>query len=210
MYRMLKRSCDIVGAIILLCIFSPVMAVVALLIRIKLGSPILFKQQRPGLAERPFEIYKFRTMAVLYGPDGELLSDECRYSKFGGVIRRLSLDELPQFLNVLKGDMSLIGPRPLLMRYTPYYSERERLRFTVRPGVTGLAQVSGRNKLSWNDRLSLDVTYVEQLSFQQDFRILWKTVQKVVRQEDVVENPSLHDLPLDAHRLQLQAREGSV
>ncbi len=208
MYRMLKRSFDCAGAAILLGLFAPLMAVVALLIRVKLGSPILFKQQRPGLSERPFEIYKFRTMANLYGPDGQLLPDERRYNKFGGVIRRLSLDELPQFINVLKGEMSLIGPRPLLMRYKPYYSDRERLRFSVRPGVTGLAQVSGRNRLSWNERLSLDVAYVEQLSFRQDVRILWKTVRKVIRQEDVVENPSLHDLPLDAHRL--KAREGSV
>lgn len=201
MYRHMKRGFDLVGAIVMLCVFSPVMAVVALLIRIKLGSPILFKQQRPGRGEKPFFIYKFRTMAELYDTQGQPLSDERRYIKFGGIIRKLSLDELPQLVNVVKGEMSLIGPRPLLMRYSPYYSEQERLRFSVRPGITGLAQVSGRNTSSWKDRLSYDVTYVENLSFRLDVLILCKTVLKVIRQDDVVANPGRHSLPLDEYRL---------
>lgn len=201
MYRHMKRGFDLVGAIVMLCVFSPVMGVVALLIRIKLGSPILFKQQRPGRGEKPFYIYKFRTMAELYDTQGQPLSDERRYIKFGGIIRKLSLDELPQLVNVVKGEMSLIGPRPLLMRYSPYYSEQERLRFSVRPGITGLAQVSGRNTSSWKDRLSYDVTYVEHLSFRLDALILCKTVLKVIRQDDVVANPGRHSLPLDEYRL---------
>lgn len=208
MYPYWKRSCDIVGASILLILFAPVMAVVALLIRVKLGSPVLFKQQRPGRGERPFYIYKFRTMADLYDANGQLLPDDKRYVSFGGAIRRLSLDELPQLINVLKGEMSLIGPRPLLMRYSPYYFEQEKLRFTVRPGVTGLAQISGRNRLSWNERLAFDIAYVEQLSFRQDVRILCKTVLKVIRREDIIANPGHHELPLDAHRL--QTKEGSA
>lgn len=201
MYRYLKRGFDIVGASFMLILFSPIMAVVALLIRLKLGSPILFKQQRPGREEKPFHIYKFRTMAELYDTQGQLLPDEARYIEFGGWIRKLSLDELPQFINVLKGDMSLIGPRPLLLRYSPYYSEKERQRFTVRPGITGLAQVSGRNTSTWKDRLSHDVTYVETLSFKLDAQILCLTILKVVRQDDVVANPGRHSLPLDEYRL---------
>lgn len=208
MYRFMKRVCDIVGATVMLCLLSPVMAVVALLIRIKLGSPILFKQQRPGRGEKPFNIYKFRTMAELYDAQGQLLSDDLRYTKFGGMIRKLSLDELPQLVNVIKGEMSLIGPRPLLIRYSPYYSEREKLRFTVRPGITGLAQVSGRNLLTWKERLSYDITYVENLSFKLDTLILCKTVLKVLKQEDVVANPGQHNLPLDAYRL--NKKEGSA
>lgn len=208
MYRYMKRGCDIVGATLMLCLLIPVMAVVALLIRMKLGSPILFKQQRPGRGERPFYIYKFRTMAELYDAKGQLLSDDRRYVKFGGKIRKLSLDELPQLLNVVKGEMSLIGPRPLLMRYSPYYSERERMRFTERPGITGLAQVSGRNLLPWNERLSYDITYVEKLSFRLDTLILCKTVLKVIRQDDVVANPGQHSLPLDEYRM--NKKEGSA
>lgn len=208
MYRYMKRGCDIVGATLMLCLLSPVMAVVALLIRMKLGSPILFKQQRPGRGERPFYIYKFRTMAELYDAEGQLLSDDRRYVKFGGKIRKLSLDELPQLLNVVKGEMSLIGPRPLLIRYSPYYSERERLRFTERPGITGLAQVSGRNLLPWKERLSYDITYVEKLSFRLDTWILCKTVLKVIRQDDVVANPGQHSLPLDEYRM--NKKEGSA
>lgn len=192
----------------MLGVFSPVMAVVALLIRIKLGSPILFKQQRPGMGERPFYIYKFRTMVEMYDAQGQPLSDARRYIKFGGLIRKLSLDELPQLVNVVKGEMSLIGPRPLLIRYSPHYSERERLRFTVRPGITGLAQVSGRNTSEWKQRLSYDVTYVEKLSFRLDALILCKTVLKVIRQDDVVANPGEHSLPLDEYRM--NQKEGSA
>lgn len=208
MYGYWKRGFDIVGAALLLLVFSPVMAVVAFVIRIKLGREVLFCQLRPGLHEKPFRIYKFRTMANLYDAAGELLPDDKRYIPFGGWIRRLSLDELPQLLNVLKGDMSLIGPRPLLMRYGPYYSEREKLRFTVRPGMTGLAQVSGRNRLGWNERLACDIAYVEGLGLRQDLAILGRTVLKVLRQDGVVANPGEQDPPLDAHRM--AGKEGSA
>jgi lipopolysaccharide/colanic/teichoic acid biosynthesis glycosyltransferase len=200
MYRMMKRGLDLLGSIMLFSFFVPVILLTALFIRIKLGSPILFRQQRPGRYGRPFIIYKFRTMADLYDETGQLLPDEARISTWGNWIRRWSLDELLQLLNVIKGDMSLIGPRPLLMRYLPYYNERESLRFQVRPGITGLAQISGRNHLSWDDRLELDAQYVETLSFKQDAGILWNTFFKVIKQEDVMENPSLHEPPLDICR----------
>lgn len=202
MYRYIKRAFDLTWAILMLILLSPLMAVVALLIRIKLGGPIIFRQQRPGLGEKPFYIYKFRTMADLYDADGQLLPDELRYDHFGGWIRKLSLDELPQLFNIVKGEMSLIGPRPLLMRYSPYYSETERLRFSVRPGMTGLAQISGRNLISWNDRLNYDVYYARNLSFKLDVMIFFKTIHKVIKQEDVIENPGEQSLPLDSYRLQ--------
>lgn len=206
MYRMMKRGLDLLGSIMLFSFFVPVILLTALFIRIKLGSPILFRQQRPGRYGRPFIIYKFRTMADLYDETGQLLPDEARISTWGNWIRRWSLDELLQLLNVIKGDMSLIGPRPLLMRYLPYYNERESLRFQVRPGITGLAQISGRNHLSWDDRLELDAQYVETLSFKQDAVILWNTFFKVIKQEDIVENPSLHEPPLDICRVNYHAK----
>ncbi|MDB5056406.1 MAG: hypothetical protein JWM44_4456 [Bacilli bacterium] len=206
MYRMMKRGLDLLGSIMLFSFFVPVILLTALFIRIKLGSPILFRQQRPGRYGRPFIIYKFRTMADLYDETGQLLPDEARISTWGNWIRRWSLDELLQLLNVIKGDMSLIGPRPLLMRYLPYYNERESLRFRVRPGITGLAQISGRNHLSWDDRLELDAQYVETLSFKQDAVILWNTFFKVIKQEDIVENPSLHEPPLDICRVNYHAK----
>ncbi|WP_127583431.1 sugar transferase [Paenibacillus koleovorans] len=208
MYEFWKRGFDIAGAIILLIGIAPIMATVALLTVIKLGRPVLFKQLRPGLHEKPFWIYKFRTMANLYDANGELLPDGMRFTAFGGMIRKLSLDELPQLFNVLKGEMSLIGPRPLLPHYSPYYSVREKLRFTVRPGMTGLAQISGRNHLSWNERLAFDIAYVEKLGWRLDFFIFGKTLLKVLRQEDVVANPAHHDLPLDRYREWM--KEGSL
>lgn len=202
MYRYMKRLFDLTWALMMLCLLAPLMAVIALLVRIKLGSPVIFKQQRPGLGEKPFYIYKFRTMADSYDTEGQLLPDELRYDHFGGWIRKLSLDELPQLFNIVRGEMSLIGPRPLLMRYGPYYSETERVRFSVRPGMTGLAQVSGRNLISWNDRLNYDVYYARNLSLKLDLVIFFKTILKVIKQADVVETPGQQSLPLDAYRLQ--------
>lgn len=163
----------------------PVIAVVAVLVRIKLGSPILFRQQRPGMGERIFTLYKFRTMTSARDENGELLPNHLRITRFGNLLRKTSLDELPQLWNVLIGDMSLVGPRPLLPRYLPIYTERQRRRHEVRPGITGWAQVNGRNSISWHEKFELDVWYVENISFWLDVRILWLTLLKVLKREGI-------------------------
>lgn len=183
---------------LLLC--APILAVIALLVRLKLGSTVLFRQQRPGLHGKPFTLYKFRTMTNARDANGNLLPDADRLTNFGRFLRRTSLDELPELINVLKGDMSLVGPRPLLIRYLPYYTERERKRFEVKPGITGLAQISGRNHLLWDKRLELDVQYVEQQSLLLDIQILLRTVIKVLKRADVIDVPGLAQLPLDQYR----------
>ena len=157
-----------------------------ILVRVKLGSPVLFKQQRPGKDEKIFMLYKFRTMTDERDEQGNLLPDSVRLTKFGKFLRAASLDELPELFNILKGDMSLIGPRPLLVSYLPYYSEKEKLRHTVRPGLTGLAQVSGRNFIDWDRRLQKDIEYVEHLSFGMDVKVLWLTVKTVLGHTDEV------------------------
>lgn len=149
------------------------------------GKPFFF-QKRPGLNERIFEIIKFKTMNDKRDKDGKLLPDAKRLTKIGSFVRKTSLDEIPQLINVLKGDMSLIGPRPLLTKYLPYYTEREKLRHTVRPGITGLAQINGRNNISWDDKLEMDAQYVEKISFTNDLKILLKTIQNVISQKDIV------------------------
>lgn len=168
-----------------LVFLSPVFLIVALLVRTKLGSPVIFHQERPGYGEKIFTLCKFRTMTDERDENGELLPDAVRLTAFGSFLRKTSLDELPELWNIFKGDMSIIGPRPLLVGYLPYYTERERLRHTVRPGLTGLAQVSGRNFIAWDDRLAKDVEYVERLSFLTDLQVLWKTVKVVLKKEDV-------------------------
>ena len=159
---------------------SPVLAALWVLVRVKLGSPVLFKQERPGKDERIFTLCKFRTMTDEKDAQGNLLPDAVRLTKFGRFLRGTSLDELPELFNILKGDMSIIGPRPLLVSYLPYYTEQEKLRHSVRPGLTGLAQVSGRNFLDWDRRLEKDVEYVKNLSFAMDLKVLWMTVQTVL------------------------------
>ena len=154
--------------------------------RVKLGSPVLFKQERPGKDEKIFTLCKFRTMTDARDEKGELLPDAVRLTKFGKFLRATSLDELPELFNIVKGDMSVIGPRPLLVSYLPYYTERERLRHSVRPGLTGLAQVSGRNFLDWDRRFQKDVEYVEHLTFGMDLKVLWMTVQTVLGHTDEV------------------------
>lgn len=161
-----------------------------ILVRSKLGSPIFFQQERPGLHEKIFTMYKFRTMTDKRDAEGNLLPDKDRLTKFGKLLRATSLDELPEFFNILKGDMSFIGPRPLLVSYLPYYTETEALRHTVRPGLTGLAQVSGRNFLDWDRRLAKDVEYVKGLSFQMDLKVLFLTVKVVFDRSDVAEDTS--------------------
>ncbi|NWF37947.1 sugar transferase [Mariprofundus sp. NF] len=181
----MKRLFDLVVAIIGILLLWPLLLLLALLVRIKLGSPVLFRQQRPGLHGKPFYIYKFRSMTDARDASGELLPDEERLPPFGQLLRWLSLDELPQLLNVLKGDISLVGPRALLMEYLPLYSDEQARRHDVRPGITGWAQVNGRNAISWEEKFRCDVWYVENRSMLLDLRILWMTLLKVLRSEGV-------------------------
>lgn len=183
-----KRFLDIVLSGLALVVLSPVYLVLAILIRIKLGSPVIFRQERPGKNEKIFTLCKFRTMTDEKDENGNLLPDNVRLTRFGKILRATSLDELPELWNIFKGDMSIIGPRPLLVSYLPYYTEEEKLRHTVRPGLTGLAQVSGRNFLDWDRRLQKDVEYVKNLSFTMDLKVIFMTVKVVLVKEDVAED----------------------
>ncbi|GAA0860163.1 sugar transferase [Aliiglaciecola litoralis] len=182
---MLKRLIDLLASICGLLVVLPVLIVVTVLIRIKLGSPILFSQLRPGKNGKLFRMYKFRSMTSETDEHGELLPDAQRLTKFGQFLRSASLDELPGLLNVIKGDMSLVGPRPLLPEYLPLYSEHQARRHEVRPGITGWAQVNGRNTLSWEQKFDLDVWYVDNQSLLLDIKIILMTVQKVIRRKDI-------------------------
>lgn len=185
----IKRCLDFLLSLCGLIVLSPILLVLCILVRVKLGSPIFFKQERPGKDEKIFTLCKFRTMTDKRDENGELLPDAVRLTKFGKLLRSASLDELPELFNILKGDMSIVGPRPLLVSYLPYYSEREKLRHSVRPGLTGLAQVSGRNFIDWDRRLAKDVEYVENLSFAMDMKVLWMTVRTVLgHAEEVAED----------------------
>ncbi|MDO4463122.1 MAG: sugar transferase [Bacillota bacterium] len=183
--KWLKRLIDIVVSAAGIIVLSPVLLILWILVRVKLGKPAIFTQERPGKDEKIFKLYKFRSMTEKRDEKGELLPDEVRLTAFGEKLRGTSLDELPELFNILKGDMSLIGPRPLLVGYLPYYTKREQLRHSVRPGLTGLAQVSGRNFIAWDDRLAKDVEYVENLSLLLDLKIFLKTVMVVFKKEDV-------------------------
>ena len=183
--KYIKRLLDILISLTFIVLFSWLYLILVILVRIKLGSPVLFCQERPGYNEKIFTLYKFRTMTDKRDEKGNLLPDSERLTKFGSMLRSTSLDELPEMFNILKGDMSLIGPRPLLVEYLPYYTEEERLRHSVRPGLTGLAQVSGRNYLAWDKRLAKDVEYVNHISFIMDIRIIIKTIMVVFKKEDV-------------------------
>ena len=181
----IKRFLDIVlsaGAIVVL---SPVMAVTAILVWIKLGSPVIFKQKRPGKDERIFEMYKFRSMTDARDKNGELLPDEVRLTSFGKMLRASSLDELPEVFNILKGDMSVVGPRPLLVQYLPLYNAQQKRRHEVRPGVTGYAQVHGRNAITWEEKFEKDVYYVDHISFWGDWKIILQTIRAVVKKEGI-------------------------
>ena len=197
----IKRFLDIVlsaGAIVVL---SPVMAVTAVLVRVKLGSPVLFKQKRPGKDERIFEMNKFRSMTDARDENGELLPDEVRLTSFGKKLRASSLDELPELFNILKGDMSVVGPRPLLVHYLPYYTLNEKKRHDVRPGLTGLAQINGRNNLNWDQRLMMDVQYIEHLTFYGDMKIVFLTIGRVLKRENIAVGESLYLQDLDEERM---------
>lgn len=183
--KYIKRLLDIGlsgGALIVL---SPVLLVTAVLVRTKLGSPVLFCQERPGKDEKIFKLYKFRSMTDRRDEQGNLLPDEVRLTRFGRLLRSTSLDELPELWNILKGDMSIVGPRPLLVEYLPYYTQEERHRHDVRPGLTGLAQVNGRNNLTWEQKFAYDLEYVAELSFAKDVRIICQTVGKVIKKSDI-------------------------
>ncbi|MBN9063598.1 MAG: sugar transferase [Rhizobiales bacterium 65-9] len=181
----MKRAFDVVTAGLLIVLLSPLLTALALLVRRRLGSPVLFRQIRPGLNGAPFQLVKFRTMTDARGPNGELFPDAERLPAFGRFLRSTSLDELPELWNVLKGDMSLVGPRPLLMQYLPLYSPRQARRHEVRPGVTGWAQVNGRNALSWDEKFELDVWYLDNRSFWLDMKILFLTLKKVITREGI-------------------------
>lgn len=186
--KYVKRPMDFTLSLIAIICLSPVLGITALLVRIKLGSPVLFKQPRPGKDERIFNMYKFRTMTDTRDENGELLPDKDRLTKFGKLLRKTSLDELPELICILKGDMSIVGPRPLLVEYLPYYTEYEHHRHDVRPGLTGLAQVNGRNFLDWSSRLAMDVNYVESISFINDIMIVIKTVCKIFKRSDIADD----------------------
>ena len=189
-----KRWLDITLSLAALPLLAPILAAVAILVRVFLGSPVLFRQRRTGWRRKIFTIVKFRTMTTDVSASGALLPDADRLTRLGRFLRATSLDELPEFWNVLKGDMSLVGPRPLLPRYDPYYTERENRRFDLRPGITGLAQISGRNGLPWDDRLERDVEYVESVSFFLDVNILLATCLKVIRRDNVHVSTDSEDL----------------
>ncbi len=185
MYRIVKRWLDVIFATLALAAVSPLLLAAAAAIRLTMGRPVMFRQIRAGLAGRPISIYKFRTMRDLYDAEGNPLPDNARQTPLGAFLRRTSIDELPQLWNVLKGEMSLVGPRPLYLEYIPFYTVREATRLAVLPGITGLAQVSGRNSLSWDERLELDAQYVEKMSLGLDLAILFRTLIVILRMENI-------------------------
>lgn len=189
----LKRPLDFIFATCALVLLLPIIAIIALLVRAKLGTPVLFKQDRPGKDERIFNLYKFRTMTDKCDENGVLLPDAARLTSFGRILRATSLDELPELINIVKGDMSIIGPRPLLVQYLPYYTKVEKHRHDVRPGLSGLAQVNGRNLVKWDQRLAYDVEYVNKITFWGDMKIVLQTIVKVFKRENVAVDPESVD-----------------
>lgn len=184
--RFFKRPIDIMCALMAMIVFCWLYAIVAVLVRVKLGSPVIFKQKRPGKDEKIFNLYKFRSMTDERDENGNLLPDDIRLTKFGKLLRKLSLDELPEAINILRGDMSVVGSRPLLVKYLPYYNERQRHRHDVRPGLSGYAQVNGRNSLSWDEKFELDIEYVNKITFWGDVKIVFQSVIKsFVKQEGI-------------------------
>lgn len=190
MYKYIKRLFDFVSAFLALIVFSLLLAAVAVLVKVKLGSPVIFKQERPGLNNKVFTLYKFRTMTDERDENGELLPDEVRLTKFGQFLRNTSIDELPELINILKGDMSVIGPRPLLVQYIPLYNEHQARRAEVKPGLSGWAQVNGRNSVTWEDKFDMDVYYVDNLSLALDIKILFMTVKNVIKREGISSDTS--------------------
>jgi|SRR5690625_4739156 len=183
--RFVKRPMDFILSLIAIIVISPILLVTGLIVKIKLGGPVIFKQERPGLNDTIFTMYKFRTMTDARDKNGNLLPDKLRLTSFGRLLRSTSLDELPELFNILKGDMSIVGPRPLLIQYLPLYNTQQKRRHEVRPGLTGLAQINGRNTLSWNEKFNLDVEYVDTISFPLDWKIIFSTIKKVVKREGI-------------------------
>lgn len=183
--RFFKRPMDFILSLCAIIVLAPVLLIITILVRIKLGSPVLFKQKRPGLNEKIFTLYKFRTMTDERDENGDLLPDEIRLTRFGKFLRSTSLDELPELFNIIKGDMSVVGPRPLLIEYLPLYNNHQKRRHEVRPGLSGHAQVNGRNAISWEDKFSLDVEYVDTVSFIGDWKIIFLTLKKAFMREDI-------------------------
>ena len=192
--KYIKRTLDLILSLMVLIILIPLMSIIYILVKIKLGSPVIFKQQRPGKNEKIFTLYKFRTMTDKKDENGNLLPDSERLTKFGKLLRSTSLDELPELINIIKGDMPIVGPRPLLVKYLPYYTEEEKHRHDVRPGLTGLAQICGRNNLDWNERFEMDLKYVNSISFKEDLIIIFKTISSVLKHNDIEVPRESHDL----------------
>lgn len=209
MYRkFIKRFLDIFISLTAIVLLSPLLLLLWILVRSKLGKPALFTQERPGKDEKIFKLYKFRSMTDERDERGELLPDEVRLTSFGKLLRASSLDELPELFNILKGDMSLIGPRPLLVRYLPYYKPEERHRHDVRPGLTGLAQVNGRNALGWEERFAFDLEYVEHLTFGMDLKIIGMTVGKVLKRSGTLSGAEQTVADFDVYRKGEKDRQG--
>ena len=183
--KLIKRFMDFLIAALSIIIFSPLLILLAILVRVKLGGPVIFKQERPGLNGKVFKLYKFRTMTDAKDENGNLLDDEYRLTSFGKKLRSTSLDELPELYNILKGDMSIVGPRPLLVKYLPLYSDEQKRRHDVRPGLTGLAQVSGRNAITWTEKFNKDIEYVDNVSLGLDISIFFKTIYCVLKKEGI-------------------------
>ena len=198
--KYIKRFLDIIISLVGLIILSPIFLIIAILVKIKLGSPVIFKQERPGKDEKIFKLYKFRSMNDKKDENGKLLPDKERLTKFGKILRSTSLDELPELFNILKGDMSLIGPRPLVVAYLPYYNEKEKHRHDVRPGLTGLAQINGRNALNWEERFAYDIEYVNNITFINDMKIFLKTFVKVFKKDDIVVRGTGKTIDFDEYR----------
>lgn len=198
--KYIKRLTDIILSTMAIVVLSPVLLVVAFLVRIKLGGPVIFKQERPGLNEKIFTMFKFRTMTDERDNSGILLSDSIRLTKFGKILRGTSLDELPELFNILKGDMSIVGPRPLLVEYLELYNEQQKRRHEVRPGLSGYAQVSGRNAISWEDKFNLDLYYIDNMSFMFDLKIILLTLKKVFVREGISSDTSVTMEPFKGSR----------
>ncbi|MEO2190211.1 sugar transferase [[Clostridium] innocuum] len=201
MYRLFfKRFLDFTLSLIAIILLSPIYLIVAILVRVKLGSPVIFKQERPGKDEKIFKMYKFRSMTSETDEEGNLLPDEVRLTPFGKKLRATSLDEIPELFNILKGDMSIVGPRPLLVEYLPYYKNEEKHRHDVRPGLTGWAQINGRNATSWEERFRKDLQYVEKMTLTFDLKIILKTIKKVVKKSDILIGSEIPAGRLDDYR----------
>ena len=198
--KYIKRILDIILSLIAIIITLPIFLIVGILILIFIGQPAIFRQKRPGKNEKIFTMYKFRTMTNKKDEDGNLLPDELRLTKLGKFLRKTSLDEIPEFINILKGDMSFVGPRPLLVEYLPYYTEEEHHRHDVRPGLTGLAQVSGRNLLNWNDKFQKDLEYINNITFINDVKIIIDTIKTVFKREGITDNKSVTMTKLNNER----------